>query len=233
MQSVKSIRKENNQFSKKLSKENEIIYTDIVCYLRVSNLTDMQQEEIVSDILSMFLDWEKQDKKIKDMIGEDYKKFTDDIIAAVNPQKSIFQKSKEYLLILIHALCYMLTIDFLFLYLPSIIKGNLDLVYDYSLDMALRSLLILIIAISVVNYIGRNSFGLSKKPISKFVRFLVGCCVGGIIIISVFLSKTLNNIILLSINIQYILAIIIVFWLYKSLERIATQKLQGKRNSIR
>lgn len=114
MQRVKAIRNENNQLSKNLSKENEKIYTDIVCYLRVSNLTDMQQEDIISDILSMFFDWEKQDKKIKDMIGEDYKKFTEDIIAAVNPHKSIFQKSKEYLMILIHALCYMLTIDFLF-----------------------------------------------------------------------------------------------------------------------
>ncbi|ACL74604.1 DUF1048 domain-containing protein [Ruminiclostridium cellulolyticum] len=219
MLSLESLRNENNRFSEKLNKENRDIYTDIVCYLRVSYLTDVQQEEIISDILSMFFDWEKQGKKVKDMIGEDYKKFADDIINAVNPHKSILEKSKEYLFIILEAFCYMFTIDFLFL-LPKIIKGNLHLMYDYSLDMALRSLLILIVAVSVINYIGRNSFSLRKKAISKPTRFLIGCCVGGFFIISAFLPKALSHIIFLSINIRYVIAITVVFWIYKAIRRI-------------
>lgn len=231
MLNLKSIRDENNQLSKNLNKENQEIYTDVVCYLRVSDITDMQQEEVISDILSMFFDWEKQGKKVSDFIGEDYKQFADDIISALNPHKSILEKSKEYLFIILQAFCYMVTIDFLFLYLPKIIKGNIYLVYDYSLDMALRSLLILIVAISVVKYIGRNSFKHKIKPISKLVRFIIGCCAGGFIVISVFLSEALRDIILLSIDIRYILAIIIVFWLCNGIQRIVIPKLKGKVNS--
>ena len=230
MSSVKSIRNENNQLSKKLNKENQEIYTDIVCYLRVSDLSDIQQEDVISDILSMFFDWEKQGKKVKDMIGENYKKFADDIIVALNPHKSIFQKSKEYLLILIHALCYMLTIDFVFIYLPKIVKGNLSLVYDYSLDMALRGLLVVVAAYCIITYVGKNSFGLSKKRIPKAVRFLLGCCFGAFIVLLVFLSK-LRNIILVSINIRFIIAIVLAFWLYRIIRRIVNKKkLSGEAN---
>lgn len=230
MSSVKSIRNENNQLSEKLNKENQEIYTDIVCYLRVSDLSDIQQEEVISDILSMFFDWEKQGKKVMDMIGENYKKFADDIIAALNPQKSIFQKSKEYLLALIQALCYMLTIDFVFIYLPKIVQGNLSLVYDYSLDMALRGLLVVVAAYCIITYVGKNSFGLSKKQIPKAVRFLLGCCFGAFIVLLVFLSK-LRNIILVSINIRFIIAIVLVFWLYRIIRKIVIKKkLSGEAN---
>lgn len=220
MLSLESLRNENNRFSEKLNKENRDIYTDIVCYLRVSYLTDIQQEEIISDILTMFFDWEKQGKQVKDMIGEDYKKFADDIINALNPHKSILQKIKEYGSIIIEAFCYLLTIDFLFLYLPEIIKGNLSSVYEYSLGMGVRGLIILIVAVVTVNYIGKNSFSLSKRKTPKLVLFLIGCCVGGFFIISVFLSKALSHIILLSINIYYVIAIIAVFWIYKGIRRI-------------
>jgi len=224
MLSVKSIRNENNRLSENLNKENQEIYTDVVCYLRVSDLSDMQQEEVISDILSMFFDWEKQGKEVKDMIGEDYKQFADDIIAALNPHKSILQKSKEYGAIIIEAFCYLLTIDFIFLYLPKIIKGNLSLIYEYSLDMAVRGLIIFVVAFSIINYIGKNSFSLSKKRIHKSVRFLIGCCVGLFIVLSVFLSKVLSNIILMSINIRYIIAVIAVFWLYKGIRRFLFEK---------
>lgn len=230
MLSVESIRNENNLLSEKLNKENKEIYTDIVCYLRVSDLSDIQLEEVISDILSMFFDWERQDKKVRDMIGENYKQFADDIIAAVNPHKSILQKSKEYLLILIQALCYMFTIDFVFIYLPKILKGNLSLVYDYSLGMALRGLLVFVAAICIITYVGKNSFSLSEKQIPKAVRFLLGCCFGAFIVLLVFLSK-LRNIVLVSINIRFIIAIVLVYWLYRIIRRIfIKKKLSGESN---
>ncbi len=220
MLSLESLRNENNRFSEKLNKENREIYTDIVCYLRVSYLTDIQQEEIISDILTMFFDWEKQGKQVKDMIGEDYKKFADDIINAINPHKSMLQRIKEYGAIIVEAFCYLLTIDFLFLYLPEIIKGNLSSVYEYSLGMGVRGLIIFIVAIVTVNYIGKNSFSLSKKKTLKLVSFLIGGCAVGFFLILAFLSKALSHIILLSINIYYVIVIIAVFWVYKVIRRI-------------
>lgn len=222
MTNITSIRDENSQNSQNLIKENQEIYTNLVCYLRVSNLSDMEQEEIISDILRMFFDWEKQGKSVNEMIGEDYKQFADDIIAAVNPQKSILKKSKEYFIIILDALCYMLTIDFAFLYLPKIVKGDLSLVYNYSLSMAVRGILLFIAAICIVTYIGKNCFYLSK--ISKQTRFLIGCCAAGFIAITVFIARIFSDVILVSINISYIIIIVAVFWLYKGIQRITIQK---------
>lgn len=222
MTNIKSIRDENSQLSQNLNKENQEIYTDLVCYLRVSNLSDMEQEEIISDLLRMFFDWEKQGKAVNEMIGEDYKQFADDIIAAVNPQKSILKKSKEYFIIIFNALCYLLTIDFAFLYLPKIVKGDLSFVYNYSLSMAVRGILLFVAATCIVTYIGKNSFSLSY--ISKPARLLIGCGAAGFIVISVFITRIFSDEILVSINISYIIAIVAVFWLYKGIQRIAIQK---------
>ena len=105
--------KENLKLSKSLTEENDGILTDIVCYLRVSNLSDEEQEEIISDILRMFLDWQEEGKTVESMLGEDYKRFADNIIAAVNPKKNIFKRIKKYFVILVEFSCFMLTIDFI------------------------------------------------------------------------------------------------------------------------
>jgi DNA-binding ferritin-like protein (Dps family) len=163
---------------KKQYEENQKIITDIICYLRVSELSEAQQEEVISDILGMFMSWEQQNKKVADMIGKDYKSFADDIIAAVNPHKSFLQKCKEYGAIIVEAFCFLLTIDFLSLYLPRIIKGNSSLTYEYSLSMAVRGLIILLAAVLIINYVGKNSFSLSNKKMPKILKFMIGSLFG-------------------------------------------------------
>jgi len=216
---IKTIRKENNLLNKELCKENQGIYMDFASYLRVSNLSEFEQEEVLSDILRMFFDWEKEGKKVKDMIGEDYKDFADEIIYAVKPHKTLLQKCKEYLLTMIEALCYMFTIDFLFLYMPKIVKGNFSLTYDFSLDIAVRVLLIFIVLESLFNYTGRNSFHLSDQNIPKSTRFFIGCGIGCFFITIIF-STILRKINILSIDIRYIIILIIIFWAYKGLKLI-------------
>ncbi|GAA0115332.1 DUF1048 domain-containing protein [Clostridium senegalense] len=208
------------KLSENLTKENDKIFTDIICYLRVSDLSECEQDEISNDILGMFLDWQGQGKSIDDVIGSDYKKFTDDIISAVNPKKSILEKLKEYLTIIIEGFCIMCTIDFLFLYLPKLVKGNLHLNYNYTLDILVKTALIILVCCVAINYIGKNSFTLSKKKVSKFSNFIFGCSISGLIIILILLSKILNNITIISINIFYIIAIIIIYWGYKGIKKL-------------
>ena len=86
--------KENLELSKSLTKENNEIFTNIVVYLRMSDLSGEEIEEIISDILRMFLDCQQEGKSIESMVGgEDYKKFTEDIISALNPKKTVSKKS--------------------------------------------------------------------------------------------------------------------------------------------
>lgn len=222
MSKAEKERKENFELGKSLMEENGIIFTDIVCYLRVSDINEEEQEDIISDILRMFLDWQEEGKSIENMVGENYKKFTDDIISAVNPKKDIFKKTKEYLVILVGFSCLMLTIDFIFLYLPKLLKGNLDynITYNYTLGMLINTLYILIIATTVVTYIGKNSFELSKKHSSKLQNFIFGCSAAGLIILSIVLSMTLRHIVILSINIRFVLGIIVVYWIQKGVKKI-------------
>jgi DNA-binding ferritin-like protein (Dps family) len=219
MVNVEAMRDENNRQSQNLSKENQIIYTDIVCYLRVSDLSELEQEDVCSDILSMFLDWQNQGKKFNEMIGEDYKQFADNIINAINPRKSLLKRIKEYILIIVEAFGLLLTIDFVFLYLPQILKGNFALVYDYTLDMAARGLIILIVAVALVIYIGKKSFYLSKQRLSKPIRFLIGGSAGLLLALMFIMSKALKGILLFSINIYVVIAIISLFWLYKGITK--------------
>lgn len=213
-------KKENNKLSKNLTKENDKIFTDIVCYLRVSDIDEEEQEDIISDIVRMFLDWQEDRKSIESMVGEDYKKFTEDIILAVNPKKSVSKKFKEYLGIIVECFCIMFTIDFVFIYLPNVVKGNLYLNYDYTLDMLMRSLIMVTIALVVTNYIGKNSFELSKKHFSKLTNFIFGCSAALLMVILIFVSKLLNHIVIISINIRYVIGIIVVYWGYKAVEKV-------------
>lgn len=221
MSKVEKDRKENNKLSKNLTKENDRIFTDIVCYLRVSNISEVEQEEIISDILRMFLDWQEEGKSIESMVGEDYKKFTENIISAVNPEKSVPKKIKEYLGILIEVFCILITIDFAFLYFPKLLKGNFNfnLTYEYELTMLIRFIIIFIVSCSFVNYICKNSFELSKKSFSKLPIFIFGFSASGLLILWGVLSEPLKQVVIISVNIRYVIGVIIVYWIYKGVKK--------------
>jgi len=219
-------RKENFELGKSLTKENNEIFTNIVCYLRVSDLTEEDQEEIISDILRMFLDCEAEGKSIASMVGEDYKQYTESIISAVNPNKTVYQKVKEYLPAIVGMFFVLLTIDFIFSTLPKFVKGNFDfnLPYNYTLDMLIKTLMIMIIATTMVTYIGKKGFELSRIRNSRRKHFIFRFSAGGLfmlfLITSVVLQRTLSNIVIMSINIQFVIAIIIVFWIYVLVKKV-------------
>lgn len=220
MNSTEISRKENYELSKNLSAENDLIFTDIVCYLRVSDIGEEDQEEIISDILRMFLDWQEEGKSVESMIGENFKKFADNIILAVNPKRSILKKVKEYLDILIEGFCILLTIDFVFSYLPRMVKGNLYLSYEFTAGWLMGVLIIVAVASLLVNYICKNSFELSKKRHSKLENFIFGCSFAIFNIFLVLISILLKDVVIASINIFYVIGIIMVYWIYKGVKKI-------------
>ncbi|MBE6072749.1 MAG: hypothetical protein E7208_12530 [Clostridium butyricum] len=222
MNSMEILRNENFKFSKNLTDKNNEVFTDIVCYLRVSNLNEESQEEIISDILRMFLDCQESDKPIESIIGEDYKQFTDNIISAMNPKVSIINKIKEYSKISVMGFCLLLTIDFIFEYLPKMIKEDFIFNYQYpiKLDTIIKYIIILVVASAIFDYIGKNSFELSRKQFSKPSKFILGAVFAIFIIFLVFLPNLTGNVVILSVNISYILGIIIIYWVYQGIKKI-------------
>ena len=221
MNSMEMLRNENLRFSENLTDRNNKIFTDIVIYLRVSNLNEESQEEIISDILRMFLDCQENDKPIENMIGQDYKQFTDNIILAMNPKVSIMNKVKEYSKIAIMGFCILLTIDFIFEYLPKMIKEGFNLNYQYPIELGtiIKYIIIMIVACAIFDYIGKNSFELSKKHFSKLSNFIIGAVFAAFSIFLALLPKLTGNIVILAVNISYILGIIVIYWAYQVMKK--------------
>jgi len=220
--------KENLELSKSLTKENNEIFTNIVVYLRMSDLSGEEIEKIISDILRMFLDCQQEGKSIESMVGgEDYKKFTEDIISAVNPKKTVSKKVKKYLPVVVGMFFVLLTMNFVFLNLSKLLKGNLDfkLPYNCTLYMLINAIMIVIIAFTMVNYIGKNSFELTKIRVSRRKHYIFRLSAGGLFILyilcSLLLKRTLSNIVILSINIRFIIGIIVVFWTYVVVKKVS------------
>lgn len=215
--------KENLKLSKSLTEDNDKIFTNIVVYLRMSDLREEEIEEIISDILRMFLDCQQEGKSIESLVGgKDYKKFTDEIISAVKPKKNILKKNQEYLAVIVGSFCIMLTYDFVFSYLPKLLKGNFDFnsIYNYTLAILINTLIILIIATTLVTYIGKNVFEITKKRFSRLSNFIFGCSAAGLFLLLGLLMRTLSHIVILSINIRFIIGIIVVFWTYVVVKKV-------------
>lgn len=91
-QKTKILLKENNQFEQKnLSKESQNIMTDIVCYLRGSELTEYNQEIVRRDINDMIAEGERRGETAESVIGRDYQGFCEDIIKSF-PKRTVAEK---------------------------------------------------------------------------------------------------------------------------------------------
>lgn len=91
LKKVKLLRKENNVLEKELSKENEEIMTDIVCYLRFFPVSTVLQETIRKDIVLMLLNGERNNQRANEVLGDDYRQFCDNLLKEL-PQYTLRQK---------------------------------------------------------------------------------------------------------------------------------------------
>ncbi len=82
---AKILRKLNNLNEENMSKESDKIYTDMVLYLRFSDLTLLQQEIVRSDLIQMIIDGEERGESIQEILGGNYKAVCDEIIATFPP----------------------------------------------------------------------------------------------------------------------------------------------------
>lgn len=88
---AKILRKLNKMSEENMSKESNEVYTDMILYLRLSDLTLFQQETVRSDLIQMILDGEQHGKNIHEILGGDYKNMVDEIINSFPPR---FTKDK-------------------------------------------------------------------------------------------------------------------------------------------
>lgn len=92
---IKILQKENAVLDKQLTKQNNEIITNMIIYLRFSNISDYDMEIIIRDLHLLAIDTQEKNLELKEVIGEDYKAYCDDILSKANRmtrKQSIFYK---------------------------------------------------------------------------------------------------------------------------------------------
>lgn len=82
---------QNEKREKLLTEENTKVLTDMIVYLRGSNITELNQELVRADLIEMVLDAQERGDDIQTVFGGKYKEICDEIISAF-PQKTRKQK---------------------------------------------------------------------------------------------------------------------------------------------
>lgn len=161
---LRKLRKLNNQLEKNLNQENQNILTDIVVYLRSSQISEYQQELIRRDITEMMSDGEQRGMSMQDVLGDNYQDFCDNILSEVP-----HQKTSEKILSMLGSICLygwvVVVIWFVTSLFESIIGKNTLPFLILRLGNFLSYAILIFVSIFVVDYICKTSFDKEKNKL--------------------------------------------------------------------
>ncbi|MEG1315710.1 MAG: hypothetical protein RR313_10080 [Anaerovoracaceae bacterium] len=222
---VKKLLNENNELEKEISKESNELYTNMIVYMRVSQLSAYNQEVVRRDIANMVIDGEKRGETIDTIIGGDYKSFCEEIIK-VFPPKTKKEKTMETVGMLLMCLYILFPIVIIKDTIKNIMAG--EALFDFTLTLGdvIDFAIIVFLANFIVNKICKGAF---EPPAfkNKIVEFIAmwGICV--IIIGVIFgVSVLLKNV---SVTFNVLIAVIISLAAYIANKKIEDMEYEGDR----
>lgn len=170
---INKLRKENNTQDKGLSKENNSAMTDIVCYLRASNLCEYDIEMIRKELIGMILEAQLRGETFSHVVGDDYKGFCRELMKN-GRQKTLYEKILEMLYVFIFA--------FMVLYIAEIFFSstilNIFKLGQFTMPITLGFLITTLMAVGMgyfVYYcITKNSFAFSQKNRKIQILYIAG-----------------------------------------------------------
>lgn len=158
---TKRFLQENTQLEKKLTKENQDIMTDLVCYIRASNISMYHQEQVRGDLINMLLDGQLQNRSAYEIFGDDFKQFCDAIIGELPPIHTF-----NRILITLGHVCLYTSILGIILLVQNSISALLNGVFPritIHVSNICTMALILTISIAIVQYICKASIVDTEK----------------------------------------------------------------------
>lgn len=177
---TRSLADANEMEEKKIWEASQEVYTDIIVYLRVSRLSDYNQELVRRDIIGMILDGQERGEGIRQVIGDDDQGFCDEIIRAF-PPKDLKEKVLEALDMICMCLYILGTISVIFNLVDNLRQKNQLLTYSLSAADVLNFIMIVIIANLIVYSVCKGAFQESEKE-SKVKLFIKGALAASLII---------------------------------------------------
>ncbi len=188
---IKAQIKQNYVYMQNIDKRYDELVGNIVIYIRVS-LTEADAEEAINDIVEMLLGAQSRGEDLEAIIGEDYKRFCDEIIEAYKYEEKMYFLSniKEIAWICLKALPFFIAIDCIF----SVNKEsgfsihNLwKLNYKLSILPIIETVGAVPVVYSIINYIGKNTEDNKKKDF--LIIFMINMMYIGFVAFMYFLFK--------------------------------------------
>lgn len=178
---IKRLRRENERLEAMLSEDAARVQTDIVVYLRVANISTLDQELVRRDITQMILDGEQSGVPVGDTIGGDYKAFCDNVIAEI-PKLS----AKRRFAASIGSGCLYAAIMLIIWLGGASAKGFIEngsagfSSLPLTVGDIVGAVLIIAAAVGVVNMMCRNAFDEKATPLWLLILIFVAALAGAV-----------------------------------------------------
>ena len=163
---TKSMLKKNNSREEAILNENQEIYTNMVVYLRGSDLTEYNQEVVREDLIELILDGQERGDDIQKVMGGNYKEICDDIIDAM-PKMSGKEKIIDLVGTSLNMLWILGTINIIMNLIISLIDRNSELNFTLSIGDILAGIIIIIFSNGVVWYVTKTALNEQQINIKK------------------------------------------------------------------
>lgn len=217
------LRKENNIKEKQLSKENNLLMTDMILYLKSSDLCEYDIEVIRRELFGMVYEAQLRGDHMSQVIGDDYKEFCEALMDN-GRQKTVYEKFLEgaYIAVVGGGMLFLMEVLFSGAFLHPFRSGIFTM--DITLGFLTSTAIILVAALAIYWLFTKHAFELSGEGALKYkMIFIAGFTVffSGSILIKMFLGKQ----ILFQLNFLYPATFLVLAYL--------TIKILGDRNADR
>lgn len=215
----------NNKLDKQINAENQPLFTDMICYIRSANISSLNQEMVRHDLSEMILSAQNRGENIRDVIGEDFKEFCDEVISNL-PPKTLKEKWIERLdsiclcVSILGTINIVFSLDFINMVNNIISKQPLNYDIDVSVGMIVSIIVIISASVFIVDMITKNA--LKQESNSNRLKRAVTGGVIGVVLMAVFIiTWKLGKQILFSVNIFLAIIVIVGFFIaHKVLSKI-------------
>ena len=186
----KKLLKQNNEREKKINKTNDEVYTNMIVYMRGSEIDEYNQEKVRADLIEMIIDGQERGEDIKHVMGGNYKEICDEIIETF-PKKSKKQKIMDIVDISLTSIWILIGISVIQSVIIAFAKGDKSYSYGLTIGNLLNMVIITGVASVMVTYQCKNTFTASNKnKVFEFLKDWIGIMViiGTCVALSYFLD---------------------------------------------
>lgn len=217
---AKQLNRINNELDKQINSENQEIFTDMICYLRCSGISEYDQEIVRQDLSEMVISAQSRGENIHSVIGGDYKAFCDNVISSL-PLQTATQKLCCSLSTVCLCASILITINTVIStetvhILRSLFSGaqpNFNI--TFSQGSAALSVFVFLAAVLIVKSIAKNAFQTEHKR--KYLPVIFGALFG----VACWFILSIGKAPLLTVNIfAALIASAALFGLHKLLEAV-------------